>query len=89
MNKCHYVYDKDAGRVLIPMCWEVVNSNDMSLCSCRKVKSTVYDFSKKRFNDILIEKDKYINELEKELFNTIRILRKVNGFKLKKCSKSK
>lgn len=32
--KCHYVYDKKAGRVLIPGCWPVVHSNDIRDCTC-------------------------------------------------------
>ena len=27
--KCHYVFDKDVGKVLIPSCWSVVMSNDI------------------------------------------------------------
>lgn len=29
MSKCHYIYDKQAGKVLIPCCWAVVLSNDI------------------------------------------------------------
>jgi hypothetical protein len=36
---CHYVYDKKAGRVLIPGCWGTVHSNDMSDCYCDRSRA--------------------------------------------------
>lgn len=34
MNRCHFVNDEDAGKVLIPNCWSVVISNDIEDCTC-------------------------------------------------------
>ena len=81
MRKCHHIYDKKIGKVLIPYCWPVVISNDMSNCCCRKENQTFKQFESKEFNKTLKEKLEYIQELEKENAKLLRILRKVNGFK--------
>ena len=41
MKRCHYVTDKQAGRVLIPGCWSVVMSNDINDCICPKNEKTL------------------------------------------------
>lgn len=81
MRKCHYIYDKKAGKVLIPGCWPVVHSSDMSDCTCRDFLETFKQFERKEYNNKLKEKSEYIKEIEKENARLIRILRKVNGFK--------
>lgn len=78
--KCHYIYDKEVGKVLIPGCWDVVLSNDMSLCSCRTEIKTFAQFEKQEYNKILNEKQSQIKELEKEVARLNRILKRVNGF---------
>jgi hypothetical protein len=80
MRKCHYIYDKEAGKVLIPGCWSVVHSNDMSDCTCRDFPETFKQFERQEYNKKLKEKSEYIKELEKENARLIRILRKVGGF---------
>lgn len=37
MSKCHYIYDKQAGKVLIPCCWAVVLSNDIRDCTMQHI----------------------------------------------------
>ena len=80
MDKCHYVYDKKAGKVLIPGCWSVAISGDMERCTCR-LGTSEKKFETREFNRLLKEKNEYIKNLEKENARLIRILRKVNGFK--------
>jgi len=38
---CHYTDVPGVGKVLIPGCWSVVHSNDISLCSCPRKKDRV------------------------------------------------
>lgn len=62
--KCHYIYDEKAGKVLIPGCWSVVNSQDISDCNC--TTTTFSQFEKAKYNEVLKEKCKLIKELEHE-----------------------
>lgn len=32
--KCYYIHTKDLGKVLIPICWSVVMSQDIIDCTC-------------------------------------------------------
>lgn len=79
--KCHYVYDKEAGKVLIPGCYGMLHSNDMSNCTCRDFPETLPKFEKKEYNDKLNEQKVYIKELEREVYRLNRILKRVNGFR--------
>jgi len=82
MKKCHYVYDKKYGKVLIPGCYGTAfHYPNMNYCTCRDFPETFKEFEKQEYNKILSEKQQYIKELEKEVFRLTRILRKVNGFK--------
>ncbi len=82
MMKCHYTYDKKAGKVLIPGCWAVTHSNDMRDCTCRdEHPTTSYQFEKQIFNEKLKEKDEYIKELEKEVSSLNRQLKKAYQIK--------
>ena len=81
MRKCHYIYDKEAGKVLIPGCWSVVHSNDMADCTCRNYPETFAQFERKEYNEKLNEQKEYIKELEKEVARLNRILKRVNGFR--------
>lgn len=78
--KCHYIYDKEAGKVLIPNCWGTVHSDDIRDCIC-PAYTTFKGFERKEFNEKLNEQKKVIEELEKEIFRLNRILKRVNGFK--------
>ena len=78
--KCHYIYDKEAGKVLIPGCWGAIYG-DMSQCTCRSEITTFAQFEKKEYNKILNEKQSQIKELEKEVARLNRILKRVNGFR--------
>lgn len=59
--KCHYVNDKKAGRVLIPVCMSVVHTLDIKNCTCPSVEKSMEErVSKlereiKRLNQILKE----------------------------------
>lgn len=66
--KCHYVFDKDVGKVLIPGCWPVVMSNDIKDCICTiNEPSSPEGFERKRYHDELMEKNKTIKELQKQV----------------------
>jgi len=39
--KCHYIYDKIAGKVLIPGCWGTVHSNDIKDCYCNSLSGYI------------------------------------------------
>ena len=54
MSKCHYIYDKQAGKVLIPCCWAVVLSNDIRDCTCRNEDLTFAQFERERYNKSVI-----------------------------------
>lgn len=62
--KCHYTHDKEVGKVLIPGCMAVANSNDINDCCCVK---TYDQFEKERYNQILKSKNDEIKELEDEI----------------------
>lgn len=64
--KCHYVYDRIAGKVLIPGCWPVVMSNDIRDCTCRNSKSSETEEIKKLKKEIRRLK-KVITELKEKL----------------------
>lgn len=74
--KCHYIYDPSAGKVLVPYCWAVVNSGDMTDCQCR-VNSSFASFEKQEYNDILKEKNDMIKALEIENASLNRIIKKL------------
>ena len=59
MSKCHYIYDKQAGKVLIPCCWAVVLSNDIQDC-------TFAQFERERYNKELEKRNSIIKELQSE-----------------------
>lgn len=52
--KCHYVYDKIAGKVLIPECWAVVLSGDIRDCTCSAGEELTFaQFERERYNQEL------------------------------------
>lgn len=77
MGKCHYINDPKCGKVLIPHCWAVVHSNDISRCTCRDYPKTVAQFERQKFNEILQAKNKEIRDLEKENASLNRIIKKL------------
>lgn len=80
--KCYYTHDVTHGKVLIPGCWSVVMSNDMSDCTCRDKVETFAQFERKEYKDILLKKNQEISELEKEVAQLYRIIKKL-------CNKKK
>lgn len=73
--KCHFTTTDDGKKVLIPNCWDVVNSNDISLCSCKV--ETFASFEKQRYNEVCTSQRNKIIELEKEVIRLNRQLRKL------------
>lgn len=61
--KCHYVYDKIAGKVLIPECWAVVLSGDIRDCTCRDENLTFAQFECGQYNKELEKRNAIIKEL--------------------------
>lgn len=75
--KCHYTYFEGVGKVIIPGCWQVVMSNDMSQCSCVPTES-FKQFERKQYNEVLNQKNQEIKELESEIIRLNRILKRIN-----------
>lgn len=62
--RCHYVYDKIAGKVLIPGCWSVVMSNDIRDCTCSAGEELTFtQFERERYNKELEKRNAIIEEL--------------------------
>lgn len=59
--KCHYIYDKEAGKVHIPGCWSAVHHGP-SRCICRVPKPPD-------------PRDELIKELEKENARLNRVIK--------------
>lgn len=79
--KCHYVFDEEVGKVLIPGCWSVVMSNDIIDCTCTNEPTSCNGFERKRYNDEIRKRNVIINDLRKqvkclhnELNRTIKLL---------------
>ena len=67
--KCHYIYDKQVGKILIPGCMGTAVYG-VERCTCRNESHSPKN-----------EKDVLIKELEKENARLNRVLRRVNGYK--------
>lgn len=85
--KCHYVYDDvSKQKILIPGCWEVVRSDDISRCTCNAKDHLTYaKFERNRYNkeldkrnEIIKEQCKDIEYLKSELDRHIEMLEKIN-----------
>lgn len=63
--KCHYIYTENGEKVLIPYCWPVVLSGDMSQCTCRTEK-TFAAFERERYNETVKALRAEIKDLEHE-----------------------
>lgn len=77
MRKCHYIYDKEIGKVLIPGCYGMLHTEDMSNCTCRDYPETFAQFEKKEYNIKLQELKLQVIELEKENSSLHRIIKKL------------
>ena len=65
--KCHYVYDKIAGKVLIPGCWSVVMSDDIRDCTCSTGEDLTFaQFEREQYNKELEKRNAIIKELRAE-----------------------
>tara|TARA_R100001244_G_scaffold106223_1_gene78749 strand:- start:260 stop:472 length:213 start_codon:yes stop_codon:yes gene_type:complete len=67
--KCYYVHDKITGKVLIPQCMSVVQSNDIEDCICTSYPKTFAGFERQRYNEKVQELLNEISRLETALGN--------------------
>ena len=74
--KCHYIYTEKGEKVLIPGCWDVVISGDMSRCTCRKEHSPSW-YEKQRYNEEINLLKQEIKALENENAYLNRIIKKL------------
>lgn len=79
--RCHYVYDKQAGKVLIPGCWGVAihytDKQPMFWCSCTDFPETFKEFERKTYNERVAELRREIKSLEKENARMNRVMKKL------------
>ena len=71
--KCHYTYDPEVGKVLIPGCMGTA-AFGIHRCTCASNKS-FSQFEKEVYNKILEEKNQEITDLEKEIIRLNRVLK--------------
>lgn len=64
--KCYHTYDKEGNKHFIPMCWGTVHSKDPDDCICSDPLTEHY-FEKKRFNEVVQEKNETIKNLQSEV----------------------
>lgn len=74
--KCHYIYTENGEKVLIPECWPVVLSGDISQCICRD-KKTFADFEREQYNETVKSLRQEIKDLEQENAYLNRIIKKL------------
>lgn len=74
--KCHYIYTDKGEKVLIPCCWSVVISGDMSLCTCRSEHSP-YQYETRRYNEEVERLRNEIKGLESENAYLNRVIKKL------------
>ncbi len=70
--RCHYTYDKEAGKVWIPGCYSGIY--DPANCCCSK---SFKQFERDEFNQTIKAKDKEIKDLEGEVFRLERVIKKL------------
>jgi hypothetical protein len=77
MHKCYYTYDeKTLKKVLIPLCWSVVISNDIEDCICANNNNDAYIH--KSYNDDIKKLKGIIDCLHKEVSSLVGQLEKAN-----------
>lgn len=65
--KCYFHYDeKTKTKVLIPGCWGTVHTGEIEDCICQDFKSEA-GFARKRYNEMIKEKNEEITFLRKEV----------------------
>lgn len=73
--KCYYTIDPGTQKkVFIPMCYGTIYSHDKEDCCCADPLTEHY-FEKKRFNKVVIEKNKTIESMQSELEHLRKILK--------------
>lgn len=78
--KCHYIYTEEGEKILIPYCWEVVLTGDMSRCTCRPER-TFATFEREQYNVIVKALRAEIKELEHENAYLNRIIKNLTKHK--------
>lgn len=63
--KCHYIYDEEVGKVLIPGCWGTV-IHGIENCECRNMYDSFGKYEKALYNEAIGRQNKIIKELESE-----------------------
>ena len=63
-KKCHFINDKEAGRVLIPGCMGTAVYYDISFCTCKNPPSIEQRVSKLEKENARLRKR--LNEIEKQ-----------------------
>ena len=76
--RCHYIYDKNAGKVRIPGCWGGIYGPEG--CTCGST-FTIETFEKNLYNEKLAELNKENKEMQKEIFRLNRIIKKLLNLK--------
>jgi len=74
--KCHYTYDKEAGKVLIPGCWGTA-IHGIESCSCRNTIETFEEYENDKYKNKLKELSQQIIELEKYNAQLQRTIKKL------------
>ena len=70
--KCHYVYDEEVGKVLIPCCWPVVLSGDIRDCICNSKNLSEAHFEKERYRKEIEKRNSIIKDLQEENESLLR-----------------
>lgn len=77
MRKCHYIYDEEIGKVLIPGCYGMLHTEDMNFCTCRDYPETAAQFEKREYNETVNKLKAENKELKKENALLNRIIKKL------------
>ena len=74
--KCYYAFDEVANqKVLIPGCMSVAHTDDIDDCTCADWSFS--SFEKKRYNELLNERNREISELQNEVIRLNKQLEKL------------
>lgn len=76
--KCHYSYDKKAGKFWYPQCWGGAIYGE-HMCTCEDWPSSFEGFERKEYNIMLKEKNQQLKESMREIAVLNRIIRKLTN----------
>lgn len=72
--KCHYTYDEEGNKILIPGCTGTANKG-IEHCTCRPEK--IIKFEREQYNEAIRELQTEKKELERENARLNRIIKKL------------